>query len=267
MNKNTTPLTGCLSSSPTVRFTLLRADRPISKQFWVDAGTLKSETLGTISRGHHYRYDVMLDWLPAFIAELTPCDAIISGTNGVAQGLLASRRVKATDPIYAEAQTRTKDTFVHEAGQSGLLIIDYDPNPAGEPLSREQLVEALVSACPAIGTAGHVWSVSSSSCVQINGREDTSRGIRGQRLYFAVADAADIPRVLEVLHKRLWLAGHGWILVAVDGSLHERSPVDRMLRSPVQPDFIGGPELLDGVVRLAPAVEYVAGDVLDTREL
>lgn len=71
------------------------------------------------------------------------------------------------------------------------------------------------------------------------------RGLRGLHTFYSIDKGAEVPRVLDTLHKRAWLAGYGLIVVGSDGKLHERSIVDRALASGNQPIFEFGAVLLD----------------------
>ena len=50
------------------------------------------------------------------------------------------------------------------------------------------------------------------------------RSSGGEHIYVAVADAADIPRALDNLSDRMWLAGLGWARVSEAGSILLRMP-------------------------------------------
>ena len=56
-------------------------------------------------------------------------------------------------------------------------------------------------------------------------------------------NSSDIPRCVQNLHDRLWLAGAGWHFVGKAGQLLERSPVDRSVSAPERLVFEGAPVL------------------------
>ena len=66
-------------------------------------------------------------------------------------------------------------------------------------------------------------------------------GSGGLHVYVFVGDGEDIPRFLETLQKRAWLAGFGWIMVAARGQLLVRSIVDTSVGLPERLSFEGPP--------------------------
>jgi putative DNA primase/helicase len=90
---------------------------------------------------------------------------------------------------------------------------------------------------------------------------------RGFHLYFAVRDAADIPRFGKTLVKRLWLAGHGFIAVSSAGSFLVRSVIDGAVFDGERLDFVGKPAVGPGLAYTPPEATYHAGGWLDTRSL
>ena len=100
-------------------------------------------------------------------------------------------------------------------------------------LGRDELVSRLVKAVPELGEVQMLWGASSGSHIFVG--EEEMRGLRGQRLYIAIADGADAMRVGRTIYHRLWLAGEGFIHVGAAGQKLERTLID-----------------LHGHVRLAP---------------
>jgi AAA domain len=87
----------------------------------------------------------------------------------------------------------------------------------------------------------------------------------GLHASFLLVEQSDVPRFLDDLHKRLWLAGYGWIKLSATGTMLERSPVDLAMKNPVQPIFEGAPELGPGLLQMPrPAVAH-DGEPLDSR--
>ena len=82
----------------------------------------------------------------------------------------------------------------------------------------------------------------------------------------AVKDGSDIPRFLDALQKRAWLAGYGWIYVAGRGSLLTRSIVDVTVGSPERLVFEGPPCVIAPLGQDQAARKPVPydGELLDT---
>jgi hypothetical protein len=122
------------------------------------------------------------------------------------------------------------------------------------------------SAVPALAAAGVVWRPSGSSHI-CNGDTDLT-GLRGQHFYIPIADASDGPRVVKTLAARLWLAGHGSVVVSKSGALLLRCPIDTAPADSARLIFAGGaicePPLEQ---RRGPPVILNDGGFLDSRSL
>src|SRR5699024_9399562 len=104
--------------------------------------------------------------------------------------------------------TRSKEHLIHAHGVGGLLIIDCDDMST----SKAQLLAAISDVMP-LDRLAHVYTTSSSSYIYNKETGQEMAGLKGQRLYIAIADQGDIKRAGDVLIDRLWLAGHGHIEV------------------------------------------------------
>ena len=82
------------------------------------------------------------------------------------------------------------------------------------------------------------WWASSSS--YIYNEEKRLNGLRAQRINFLVKNASDIPRAGKVLLDRLWLHGHGDIVVSKSGQLLEKTTFDGSVWQPCRFDFAAG---------------------------
>lgn len=140
-----------------------------------------------------------------------------------------------------DAVARTRKGFSWNARQPSVLMLDVDaPSDGSDPLDRDALVAAIRAACPGLADARMLhWPSSSSFIVDAESGEEIS-GLRGQRLYLLVLDAADIERAGAALAARLWHAGHGRIEVSKSGALLERTLVDTSVWQPERIDFASG---------------------------
>jgi hypothetical protein len=126
---------------------------------------------------------------------------------------------------------------------------------------------AIVAAVPALASAARVSRLSTSA-----GLSDSRNGLKfegsgGQHIYVPVQDGADIPRFLEALYQRVWLAGFGWGVPSRSGAFFERSLVDRSVGAPQRLVFEGAPTLQRPLCqdKAARTPTVVDGEVIDTR--
>ena len=161
---------------------------------------------------------------------------------------------------------RTKAVFAWPNGP-GVMMLDYDaPKDGTNPLRKKALVEALLSAAPAINKTDLVWWSSTSSHIYADAVE--LHGLRGQRIYLFVTDASDVERAGGVLNDRLWLQGHGRYEVSESGQLLERPLFDGSVWQTNRIDFAAGASCGPGLEQKRGAPKVFGGDqfcLLDTR--
>lgn len=202
-------------------------------------GSLYKETAGHMVLG---RYEVLtfsnVHEFVCVLSKVTTSQAI-SGSTPVGAllptGRVVSRKLLASHP---GAMTRTKEHFDFRSGVMGVMTLDYDPQPGDTPLTRTDLWNLLQTLHPALSGAGVVWWCSGSSHI-FNGDIEL-QGLRGQRIYILVKDAGDIPRACEALAGRMWLGGHGRIVISSSGAMLERHLFDDAMGQPARLDFAGG---------------------------
>jgi hypothetical protein len=186
----------------------------------------------------------------ALLPTLRPNQALAYGVNGHNRARVVPKDTLARWDDLPVIH-RTRDHFRWPEG-AGLLMLDYDPAPDGNPLGVDELHAALATACPALADAPAVWRPSASSCIHDRKTGVALRGIGGQRLYVSVQDAADISRAGDVLFKRLWLAGLGRYEISKSGALLARSVIDASVFQPERLDFCGGAECGRGLEQRLP---------------
>lgn len=199
--------------------------------------------------------------LAPFLDMLMPNQAVAYGVTGQVSVPLTSRKQQHKHP---GAITRSEDYFSWPSGD-GVMFLDYDPAEGQAPLGREQLLGALFQVCPALAMSGWAWRPSASGCVFDAATGAELEGVKGQRVYVHIADAADAPRAGAVLFARLWLAGWGRVDVAQNGALLERAIIDASVWQPSRLDFAAGAVCGPGLVRRPPAAVCNPGAPLDTR--
>lgn len=252
------------------RFTATNPSR-LSKAFSLKGDTLLKQPGGNLIDGRADRVTTDLCGLAELLTTLGPQHALSHGITQASSVRVVTR--DAYNAALATCQTedeaivsRTREHFAWPAGP-GVLMIDYDAPPSGEPLTREELLDALANACPALAAAAAIWRPSASSCIYTAEGQEL-RGIAGQRLYLPVTDARDIPRAGQALADRLWLAGHGRIDLSGSGAMLERTIIDAGVWQPERLDFAGGAECGPGLEQRLPAPLLInaSAEYLDSRQ-
>lgn len=170
--------------------------------------------------------------------------------------------------------SRTKDCLKYSDGP-GVILFDHDKSRALSAGSDEalagyspsELISVLARVHEIINGAAFVSTPSTSSCIY-SAKGDLLRGEgTGSHIYFFVKKASDIPRYLETLGKRLFLAGFGRIEISVSGSLLTRTLIDLLVGSPERLDFVAGAVCEDGLRQELPFPVINNGELLDTETL
>lgn len=166
---------------------------------------------------------------------------------------------------------RTKANFAFRSGEPALLLLDIDTKWISPPMravveGAGGLLEAILAVVPTLSRCARLVRKSTSAgIIDADGR--VVGDSKNLHVYFVAADGTDIPRALEVLHRRLCLAGLGAVVTSDNGSLLVRSLVDIAVGSPERLVFEAEP-LVVAPLRRDPAARCGAitdGEVLDTR--
>jgi hypothetical protein len=212
----------------------------LSKRYKLDSdGTLQKQPGGALVNGRVEPVDVEgLQGFADLLQSLTPSQALTYGGPAAAADLVTKEQYAKADRPHG-AVPRANSHFVWQAAP-GVLMLDHDPADDAAALTRDQLVSVIRSAVPGLADAAMLWWPSSSSHIANADTGEDLTGLRGQRLYIAVADASDIPRAGEALVERLWAAGYGWFTVSKSGARLERTIIDAAVWQPSRLDFAAG---------------------------
>jgi hypothetical protein len=130
---------------------------------------------------------------------------------------------------------------------SGILMLDYDPEPETKPLQREELTNRLFQIAPAVKSAPLLWRQSASSNLYNAKTGELIQGIAGQRFYILVERATDIPKIGKALHMLSWSHGYGYIKISRAGSLLERGLFDSSVFQAERLDYAGPPVCIEPI--------------------
>lgn len=250
-----------------VLLTKWTATQPVTKQLSLgaDGSIEKTSTAAKLYEGSITRLACNPGEFIKVLQDVGPNDCLSYGLP------INERATKVTTSAKFEQAGRPDDLMPRTAAAMkwssgpGILMVDFDPEET--VLTPEELREALYLCCPPLRDTAHAWATSTSSCLFNAKTKDEVRGIRGQRVYMFVADAADIPRAAKVLGKRAWLNGYGYIKISKTGSLLLRCIVDESVFQTNRIDYCAPPICESPLMQKKPKPE-LHGDpllVLDTR--
>ncbi len=249
-------------------FTVVTASnrQPLGKRFWLSGTSeLQTETAVPLASG-----EVTVEHAPSLLAfgerldRLEPHQAVLYGIPSLPTARVVTQErldaIPATERRGVIARTREHLQF---AQAPGCMMLDFDASGAPQPLldavaSPDQTREVLVKAVPELATAPMLWRPSSSSYLYDGGKE--VHGLRGQRVYIAVARAADIPYLGTLLYERLWLLGYGYFVVSASGGLLDRTLLDGAVWQPERLDFAAGPTCVPPLERRVPSARMWNGE-------
>lgn len=217
-----------------IKFSVISSDQPsyLTKRYRIEDGNVIKTSGGQMTAGSVKLVSVanMIEFA-ALLPELKHNQALC---YGVPKGL----HIGATKTLTTEANrnadnlSRTNKDF-QWSNDAGVLFVDHDTG-----LDKETFLAIFEQILPEAKDVIKIWYPSSSSFI-FNGNERIN-GLKGQRLYFAVDKATDIPRIGKIIHQRMWLAGYGNIVVSAAGALLERSAVDATVWQANRLDFASG---------------------------
>ncbi|MBB5408871.1 hypothetical protein HDG34_002808 [Paraburkholderia sp. HC6.4b] len=253
---------------PPVSLTVLLSPVPITKSFSLSPeGQLDKQIHGNVSSGKLLLQNFdSVDEFAELLELLTPQQCCIYGVAPHPEMELMTEAVWQSAGRPKHAIPRKASAFAWPAGL-GVLMLDYDaPKDGSEPLDRNDLFDLLHSVCPVLAECDSVWMPSTSSEIYNADTGECLAGIKGQRIYFIVEDAADIPRAGKELLVHLWAAGHGHVEVSSSGSLLERGVFDSTVWQTNRIDFAGGADCKPPLEqRRHPLVQIAAKRTVDTK--
>lgn len=158
--------------------------------------------------------------------------------------------------------TRTVDDFPLQVG-AGLLILDGDSleDPCFKINSTDDYVIKIAKLDKELASSAIICSPSASSGITFAGKDS---GLRGLHCFIPVDQAKEIPRILDILHKRSVLSGWARPQITATGTILIKSLVDLAMKSSNQPCFEGGARLLNNAITQQREVVTYDGEVMCT---
>jgi hypothetical protein len=249
-------------------FTVVTASnrQPLGKRYWLSGtGELQGETAVPLASG-----EVTVEHAPSLLAfgerldRLEPHQAVLYGIPSLPKArVVTQERLEAMRPNERQGVIARDREHLQFAQAPGCMMLDFDVSGAPASLldavaSPDQTRDALVKAVPELATAPMLWRPSSSSYLYDGDKE--VHGLRGQRVYIAVARAADIPYLGTLLYGRLWLLGYGYFVVSASGGLLDRTLLDGAVWQPERLDFAAGPTCVPPLERRVPSARMWNGE-------
>ncbi len=199
--------------------------------------------------------------------------------QAVSLGVTDSDSVKTIttrDKETGDVISRTKKHIRFRPNEPAFMLFDHDHSrdnavfadaKAGKGYRPEILIEIIADLFPQIQNVSWLMRPSTSACIyDRNGNLLKGEG-SGFHIYLPVKDGSDIPRFIEVMGKRLILAGYGRIEFSRSGQILVRTLVDLLVGSPERLVFEAGALCEDGLVQRLPMPRINEGKVLDTHLL
>lgn len=239
----------------------------LTKEYHVCDDKISKTPGANMSVGIARRKNETLSDFAVSVANLKPNEAIILGSYSASLpehvGLVTAResvKPKGND-LDPSCIARTKKFFKF-VDDPGLGLIDYDPSPfAPRQLSPSELLDILTEVCPELRQAAYIIKSSVSATVRFKDAADNG-GHGGVHIYLAIKQQSDYPRFINVLFKRLVIAGHGYAVISAAGTLLLRTYIDKTVASPERIIFEADPILRDGALTFTPAsAEYFGGNL------
>jgi len=241
-----------MKQSGKIRLSVITASKPknIGKSFYLNSqGQLEKRISATVARGD---VDVKLingvEELSELVDGLKSNQCLTYGVpKNLEQALLVpaneinktkqvqrlnrkgSKPSKPRQPI-----ARSREYFQYPEG-CGVFMLDVDCPEKEGPLDPHDVLSKLSLVCPEFKNAPMIYFASSSS--NIWNEDEKLQGLRGLRILIVVKKAEDIPRAGEVLQKKLWLNGQGFIKISRGGGLLVRTLIDGSVWQPERIDF------------------------------
>lgn len=269
---------------PQVQLSVLtKFSGPLTKQLSLVNGKVISDSSECrMSNGISERLSIPFNELPTRMKALGATQAITTGwvdSEAVEAEIITREKFeennynypahRAPHGVYA---TRTLSSMT-QRGPS-LIMFDHDHDDASpfQLNDPEAFISTLAKVVPDFDKVTYVRTFSTSSGIYHSQTGECLRPADGYHIYMMIPEGADLQRFGEVLEKRLWLAGLGYIKVsAKNGAMLKRTVVDTAVFSPERLIFEAGATILPGnpIHQNLPEPQFIERPImfLDTSKL
>lgn len=232
---------GAVGPTSQATVTLITSDRPVTKHFSLsDDNQLQKYTSAQLSEGDLLvRSFASLQGFADLLHGLEPTQCMAYGLPPGGARHLVSKASYEKAGCPEVSTPRTAEAFSWPTGP-GILMLDYDAPKGGTALTRDELLNAVHAVCPLLTQSDALWMPSTSSEIYNADMGEQLAGIKGQRIYFMLANATDIPRAGKALLMHLWASGRGRFEVSSSGQMLERGMFDASVWQTNRIDFAGG---------------------------
>ena len=160
--------------------------------------------------------------------------------------------VKCVAANSANLGARSNAYMLYPDGAS-IMLFDID---AKQGESAREKLELLYKEVPELTEADRIERESCSSFIRNNQNGDTITDVAGIHVYFIATNAQEIGAMAKLIEQRLWLRGHGKIVVCVNGRPKEQTLFDTSVFQPTREDFIAKANVVEPLVQ-APIASRV----------
>lgn len=238
---NPTDHVGAVGPTAQAVVTLITSYSPVTKHFSLsDDNQLQKYTSAQLFEGDLLvRSFASLQGFADLLHGLEPTQCMAYGLPPGGARHLVSKASYEKAGCPEVSTPRTAEAFSWPTGP-GILMLDYDAPKGGTALTRDELLNAVHAVCPLLTQSDALWMPSTSSEIYNADTGEQLAGIKGQRIYFMLANATDIPRAGKALLMHLWASGRGWFEVSSSGQMLERGLFDSSVWQTNRIDFAGG---------------------------
>ena len=198
-------------------------------------------------------------------SEFGPFLRTLDTSQAIAHGVCGRDRVNVVSAGRFHGQphtiTRSLEYFKFPDGWA-VGMLDYDLGEGQEPLTQQQLFDAITEVWPAFRDLPKWVTGSTSSYIFGPSGEPLAGKGRGLHVYFAYLPSRMLPDLRDRLFKRLWLKRHGHIKISRAGNLLVRTIFDASVFSPERLDFCAGAVCI-GCEQKLPPPEHFPGNLKD----
>ncbi len=263
--KKTTNTIASLDDLNKITFTRFTNTRgPASKRYWLENGALKKEAAAQIAVGIAERMTIPFADFAKALGKATKKQAFGYGMHSLSYPDTVNIAVKGKEKPEYNIIARSQENFEYIG--AGVVMIDHDPSDYGKRYSPDETLAAIISVHPEIAQAARIVRGSVSAGVHLDG--EAPRTDKGFHIYMPVSDTTGLEEYGKIITQRLWLAGHGFIALAKNGAMLERTCIDAAVFSPERLDFVGEPVISGTGLSYTPVdVFYKDGGMLDIATL